>query len=444
MDPMTESCPSCPSNEVLSCPNVSLRTEADQLKVNAGGKWVCENCGKEFVRKYNLQRHLSGRCAVLNAPNRTPTHVQSTMSGPVQSDDVQHDVERDSECVAAPGTDFPMSSELTAFRAEGGERAIIYSAHTLSSQIGVAPFHTDRDQEPGPDSVYSSPWNQQQIRRDPFTGLPVTPDQPSTLGRTKAGAGAGGPLAIVGKNAGGLVPILPDRPPYDADDNTDQKLGKLRQEILDKLLVLEGKKKVGTTGGPTGTDKGKDEDEEKKIDIVCLAKGDYLKKLIQLHDGDEEKAMNYIKNVGIATDFLEGDFRMIKKIYFDGKKKSEFPIRVKDFKRNKLEYLEENGEWILDIRGEIVGKRLCDNIVKTLLIANSQFNDVIIKEMDEEKKALLLDLFQINKTQAHILKLTERKTQCKLSHRVAEFINYCTEVQAETGSLDNVEKAYGS
>ena len=133
---------------------------------------------------------------------------------------------------------------------------------------------------------------------------------------------------------------------------------------------------------------------------------------------------------------------MIKKLYFDGKKKSEFPIRVKDFKRNKLEYLEENGEWVLDIRGEIVGKRLCDNIVSTLLIANTCFNEVIISEKDEDKKELLLDLFQINRTQAHILKLTERKTQCKLSKRVAEFINFCAEVHKETGSLDNVKKAY--
>ncbi len=181
---------------------------------------------------------------------------------------------------------------------------------------------------------------------------------------------------------------------------------------------------------------------DSKIDIVCLAKGDYIKKLIELHDGDEEKAMNYIKNVGIARDFLEGDFRMIKKVYFDGKKKSQFPIRVKDFKRNKLEYLEENGEWILDIRGEIVGKRLCENIVNTLLIANTQFNEIIINEPDEDRKELFLDLFQINKTQAHIMKLLERKTQGKLSRRVAEFINYCTEVHAETGSLESVKKAY--
>jgi hypothetical protein len=181
-------------------------------------------------------------------------------------------------------------------------------------------------------------------------------------------------------------------------------------------------------------------DKDQQVEIVCLAKGDYIKKLEELYDGDIEKAMIYIRNVGIATDFLEGDFRLIKRLYFDGKKKSEFPIRVKDFKRNKLEYLEENGEWVLDVHGEIVGKRLCDNIVNTLLIANSKFSEMIINEKDEDKKELLLDLYQINKTQAHILKLTERKTQCKLSRRVAEFINFCTELQNETGSLDNLLK----
>jgi hypothetical protein len=180
--------------------------------------------------------------------------------------------------------------------------------------------------------------------------------------------------------------------------------------------------------------------DDKKVEIVCLAKENYIKKLEDLHDGDIDKALMYIKNIGIATDFLEGDFRLIKKIYFDGKKKSEFPIRVKDFKRNRLEFLEENGEWILDIQGEIVGKRLCDNIVNTLLIANKMFSDMIINEKDEDKKELLLDLYQINKTQAHILKLTERKTQCKLSRRVAEFINFCTEMQLATGSHDGLQR----
>ena len=218
----------------------------------------------------------------------------------------------------------------------------------------------------------------------------------------------------------------------------EEKIGAL-VPYVEKGLQSE---KDGSKDGKDGKGAGDEDDKEQKIDIVCLAKGDYVKKIIQIYDGDEEKAMNYIKNVGIATDFLEGDFRMIKKIYFDGKKKSQFPIRVKDFSRKKLEYLEENGEWVLDIRGEIVGKRLCDNIVKTLLIANNQFNEVIINEPDEDRKAVLLDLFQINKTQTHIMKLMERKTQGKMTHRVAEFIIYCAEVQAETGSLENVEKAY--
>ncbi len=215
------------------------------------------------------------------------------------------------------------------------------------------------------------------------------------------------------------------------------------QEELEARIDKKCQQLVSCTIAPgVGGGDGNADQKEPKIDIVCLAKGDYIKKLIDLHDGDEEKAMNYIKNVGIATDFLEGDFRLIKKVYFDGRKKSEFPVRIKDYKRNKLEYLEENGEWVLDIRGEIVGKRLCENIVATLLIANTQFNEVIINEQDEDRKEILLDLFQINKTQAHIMKLLERKTQGKVSRRVAEFINYCAEVQAETGSLNNVKKAY--
>jgi len=222
------------------------------------------------------------------------------------------------------------------------------------------------------------------------------------------------------------------------DRRLEEKVGELRNKESgsDKLIPCSEDKKDGDKKD------GDKKDEEKKIDIVCLAKGDYVKKVIEVYGGDEKKAMEYIKNVGTATDFIESDFLMIKKVYFDGKLKSQFPIRIKDFSRKKIEYLEENGEWIVDVRGEIVGKRLCDNIVKTLLIANNQFNDVIINEPDEDRKAVLFDLFQINKTQAHIMKLLERKTQGKMIHRVVDFIHYCAEVQKETGSLDNVKKAY--
>ncbi len=310
-------------------------------------KWACEECGKEFARKYNLQRHSADHCQGLK---------NITIFGQMPSD-------------------YNLRNRLEDMSDRLPEESI-------------------------------AAWKKRKF-------FPPKKQLPEIVVKSEATGTGAGP----GEGAGGGY--------------MDQKLAELRQEFLGKLLTLENKVPNEQNG-----------DDEKKIDIVCLAKGDYIKKLIQLHDGDEEKAMNYIKNIGIATDFLEGDFRLIKKIYFDGKKKSEFPIRVKDFKRNKLEYLEENGDWVLDIRGEIVGKRLCDNIVKTLLIANSCFNEVIINEKDEDQKELLLDLFQINKTQAHILKLTERKTQCKLSQRVAEFINYCTEVHAETGSLDNVKKAY--
>jgi len=199
---------------------------------------------------------------------------------------------------------------------------------------------------------------------------------------------------------------------------------------------------VGADGeGKDGKDKdSKDEEKDPKVDIVCLAKGDYIQKVIQLYDGDEDKALNYIKNVGIASDLLERSFVLFRRVYFDGKKKSQFPIRVKDLSRNKLEYLEENGEWVLDIRGEIVGKRLCDNLVSTLLKTNIRFNELIINEQDEDEKSRLMDIYEVNKTQAAILLLSKRNMQGKICRRVAEYISYCTEVKDETGSLENVKK----
>jgi hypothetical protein len=170
-----------------------------------------------------------------------------------------------------------------------------------------------------------------------------------------------------------------------------------------------------------------------KVNVIALSKGNYYHPIVRQFGNDVEKALMYLKNVGVANDFIEADFRLVKRIIFDGKRKSEFPIRVKDLKRLKMEYLEMNGEWTLDLHGETIGKRLSDNVINTLLTCNTQFSKRVMNEQDEEKKESLLDLYQINKTQAHILKLSERKTQLRLSKRVAEFISYCNEFHSEMG-----------
>ena len=390
-------------------------------------KLSCPRCPKSFSNKYGLKRHLSGRCKGDPATYMArlglvyPSEDQDEMY-----DDEMSESDEISDCVEDNGIeDNSVENNGIEDKDNGVEDNGVENNIEVGESVGTALVVV------------------------PSTALALEPVAGATVGEKldpmRSNASRHGlfsrvkqqPVSteIIATNLGSTV----DDAALDQQhfqENVLRQLNNLRDQIA------KNKSKGNGEDDGKSSDEDKKDEEDPKIDIVCLAKGDYVKKIIQLYDGDEEKAMNYIKNVGIATDFLEGDFRMIKKIYFDGKKKSQFPIRVKDYKRNKLEYLEENGEWILDIRGEIVGKRLCDNLVATLLVANTQFNEVIINEPDEERKAVLLDIFQINKTQAHILKLTERKTQGKMSRRVAEFITYCKEVQDETGSLDNVKKVY--
>jgi len=424
----------------------------DKHDDNDSGKHVCDACGRCFSDKYVLGRHRDRYCKVLK---------ERAMHDGGGDGDSHH---------ISVSPSFQQFAQLYTAMQQFNPRPDGEGTVDTSDE-GFKDDHRDDDSKDKDHGRPDSRLDREPITllekfrvRRPSPGEPYRPMLP--LGTIKENE-----IMYPGNTSDNSQTVISRSPPRTTiiatnmgQESQMQITPKILQEMLrhnndllteridEKIEATVGEKIGGLvpyTGGkgPSTKDKkqdgkGEEDDKEPKIDIVCLAKGDYVKKIIEIYDGDEEKAMNYIKNVGIATDFLEGDFRMIKKIYFDGKKKSQFPIRVKDLSRNKLEYLEENGEWILDIRGEIVGKRLCDNIVSTLLIANTRFNEVIINEPDEDKKAVLLDLFQINKTQKHIMKLLERKTQGKLSHRVAEFINYCAEVHAETGSLDNVKKAY--
>jgi hypothetical protein len=163
--------------------------------------------------------------------------------------------------------------------------------------------------------------------------------------------------------------------------------------------------------------------EDCVLEVPVIAKGHYINTVHALmRNTDMYKTLMYVKNLATANDYLEADFRLIKRIYLDGRKKSEMPIKVTDIRRYKIEFLNENKEWLQDYKGTKLGKILCDNLINTYTLCNIKLTNVITELNNKAEKIQLLENYQIHKGQSHIQKLTDAKTQTKLSKRITEFI----------------------
>lgn len=163
------------------------------------------------------------------------------------------------------------------------------------------------------------------------------------------------------------------------------------------------------------------------VTIKCIVREDYLVCLNQYYK-DPLKAIVHIKNIGIASDQEEADFRTIKKIYFEGKKKSELPIRVLDLSRHKMEFLDSEQKWRTDCKGQICSEIICKNLTNALLRMNNHMIRKILLAVDDTREALL-DEWQIHKTQCHASNLGTTKFRLRLVKRIMDFIYNLSEEQ---------------
>ena len=170
-------------------------------------------------------------------------------------------------------------------------------------------------------------------------------------------------------------------------------------------------------------------DRAQSLEIPFIAVGHYVNTInAMLEHPDMYQTLLYIKNIATASDYLEADFRLLKKIYLEGRKKSQMPIKVTDIRRYKLEYLDaKNKTWVTDVKGFKLAKILSDNLIDTYSLTNSKLSKAIYSLNNQDVKDQLLDLYQLNKGQSHIQKLTDSKTQARLAKRLCDFIYYLSE-----------------
>lgn len=148
--------------------------------------------------------------------------------------------------------------------------------------------------------------------------------------------------------------------------------------------------------------------ENNYIQIVCISQKDDFRKILTERMG-ESAAVKYI--LDCAKNNLEGDLKLLEKVYFEGKQKSEYPIRFLDRARGKLEFMDESKEFILDPQGIELTKRICGNLQNGYL---TEITRIIEANLDQQKNGEFLDEFDIFNVNNHIYALSDPKYRKKL------------------------------
>lgn len=144
------------------------------------------------------------------------------------------------------------------------------------------------------------------------------------------------------------------------------------------------------------------------VQVVCISPNDDFHKILAGRMGTDA-ATKYI--LDCAKNNLEGDLNLLQKIYFEGKPESEYPIKFLDRSRNKVEFIDEHKNKVMDPRGVELTKRICSNLQNGYLI---EINKIIEANLDQQKDGGFLDEYDIFNVNNHIYALSDPKYRKKL------------------------------
>ena len=99
------------------------------------------------------------------------------------------------------------------------------------------------------------------------------------------------------------------------------------------------------------------------LQVVCVGGNQNYLDMLTEQWGDYDRALDFIRDCALSH--ITGDCKLLQKIYFAHE--NEAPIKYLDKSRNKLEYLNEKQERIVDHHGQKLGRILANNLQNTYL-----------------------------------------------------------------------------
>lgn len=142
------------------------------------------------------------------------------------------------------------------------------------------------------------------------------------------------------------------------------------------------------------------------LQIVCVNNDNYLDMLTE-EFGNFERALTFIKDCALAS--LSGDCRLLEKIYLNKEKPS---IYYPDGNRKKMTYFNEKKEKVIDPKGEILARKLANNLQNSYLKGvNYLINKNLENRMCPNK---FLEEYDLQIWNRHIYELSDVKYQKKI------------------------------
>jgi len=144
------------------------------------------------------------------------------------------------------------------------------------------------------------------------------------------------------------------------------------------------------------------------LQVVCIGSNDnYLDMLTEQWGFD--KALGFIKDCALSQ--LSGDCKLLEKIYFDNRS-GEVPIRYLDRNRNKIEFIDEKHQKVIDLKGIQLSRRLANNLQNSYL---KGVNYLIKKNLDGNScPNKFLEEYDLQSWNQHIYELSDSRYQRKI------------------------------
>ena len=144
------------------------------------------------------------------------------------------------------------------------------------------------------------------------------------------------------------------------------------------------------------------------LQVVCVGGNQNYLDMLTEELGDYDRALSFIKDCALSH--LTGDCKLIQRIYFQNG--GEAPIKYLDKSRNKLEYVDENKEKIIDYKGQKLGRILANNLQNSYLKGvNYLINKNLLNNKCPNK---FLDDYDVQSWNNHIYELSDVKYQRKI------------------------------
>ena len=144
------------------------------------------------------------------------------------------------------------------------------------------------------------------------------------------------------------------------------------------------------------------------LQVVCVGGNQNYLDMLTEQFGDYDRALSFIKDCALSH--LTGDCKLIQRIYFENS--VEAPIKYLDKSRNKLEYLNENKEKIIDYKGHKLGRILANNLQNSYLKGvNYLINKNLLNNRCPNK---FLEEYDVQSWNNHIYELSDVRYQRKI------------------------------